>query len=167
MITSIQSFLFSIPNGYASAEAVINPVNLNYAVIIALGNTAPSIQVPESVCYLSFLNNFTLQANIFNPVTADGLYVSGMVIEFDALFVKSKQDLSATLLPTETEKETLIEKVNLSRTVLFPRGSLFNSHLYPQNWFYREGLIASTLHKVLRSGSTGALQIFSTVLEFK
>ena len=167
MIKSIQSVKIDIALGDTVGIVGINGVLLDTSILLHLGASTPTIQIPQSLSYVMLGKVATVEAHVLTPLDTEGFQVFAMVIEFEYQFVKSKQDIDYQLPPGTSQKIFTINPVRLDRTILVSRGARYTVQQYPPHWFFRQTLISSNQHATSRYSTTGTLEVRSTVFEFK
>ena len=165
-IKSAQIAVGTILNGQGSVDVVVNSVVPDNCAPFMLG-VAPVNDDPRNFgCYVSFLDSTHVRfVRHWSPMTGD-LIVSAMVLEFEPDFIVSAQ--SKTLAPEagDTTKTISIDAVDLSKTVLFPKGFTAHADVTPQIYNWYTDFQDNTTVRIRRSTSGAAGYVIVLVVEF-
>lgn len=165
-IKSLQVAVVTILNGNSYVDAPINTIIPDNAAPFLLGNEARNANVQNFGCYL----NFTSPTNVrvtrhWTPMTGD-LTVSIMVIEFEAAFVVASSNVQVNFGAGDTSANTVISSVDLSKTILFPRGFVSVDNVTPLIYQAYSDFEDNTHVRARRNTSGNVLYVMTRYIQF-
>ena len=165
-LKSLQVAVVTILSGNSYVDAPINTIVQANAAPFLLGNEARNTNPQNFGCYL----NFTSPTNVrvvrhWTPMTGD-LTVSIMVIEFEGDFVVASQNVQVNFGAGDTEANTVIPAVDLSKTILFPRGFVTVDNVAPTIYQAYSDFEDNTHVRARRNTSGNVVYVMTRFIQF-
>ncbi len=156
-IKSVQIVVGTILDGQGYVDVVISEIDHLKSVPFIIGRGPANADPRNFSCYLSFLDTTHLRlTRYFSPKTG-ALTVSCMALELEPAFLVSIQSVSIAYASGNTTVTQAVTPVDLSKSILFPRGSLVNDNVAANifNWYADMTDNATVRIRRTTSGSAG------------
>jgi len=165
-IKSVQVVVGTIPDGENYIDVEISSVDHLKTVPFLLGVGCANDDPRNFSCYITFLDSTHLRLVRYSGSKVGDLTVSVMFWELEPDFIVSMQSLSVFYVSGDTTVTKNIDEVDISKSIIFPRGSLVNNDVAANVYNWYADFLNSTTIRIRRttSGSAGAIILY--VCEF-
>jgi len=165
-IKSAQVATGTILNGQGNVDVVINSVVPDNCAPFLLGFGAANDDPRNFGHYVSFLDATHVRfVRHWSPMVGD-LICSAMVLEFEPDFIVSSQSKTLDPASGDTTKTAPIDAVDLSKTILFPKGFTAHADVTPQIYNWYADFQDNTTLRIRRTTSGAAGYVVLLVVEF-
>ena len=156
-IKSVQVVVGTIPTGDYWIDIEISSIDHLKTVPFILGVGCANDDPRNFGCYITFLDATHMRIVRSNTTKLGALTVSVMVWELEPDFLVSIQSVSIAYVAGDTSVNKTVTEVDLSKSILFPRGRLINEDVAANIYNWYADMLNSTTARIRRttSGSTG------------
>jgi len=165
-IKSTQIVVGTILNGENIADIEISSIDHLKTVPFLLGVGPSNTDSRNFNCYATFLDATHIRLVRSNTSKTGELIVSVMVLEFDPDFIVSVQSVGIAYTSGETSVNKTIDQVDLSKTIMFPRGNLVNDNVDVRIYSWYADFVNNTTARIRRTTSGSAGNVILYVVEF-
>ncbi|MCK4248139.1 MAG: hypothetical protein KAX15_00010 [Candidatus Omnitrophica bacterium] len=160
-IKSVQIATGTIPDGVNYVDVVISSVDHLKTVPFILGIGAANDDPRNFGCYITFLDATHVRFVRYSAGEVGDLIVSVMVFEVEPDFLVSIQSVSIAYTAGDTLLTELVDEVDLSKAILFPRGRLINDNVAANIYNWYADMSDSTHVRIRRvTGGSAGNEIF-------
>lgn len=165
-LKSVQIATGVILDGESYIDITIDEITTNKAVPFMLGAEASLDDPRNHEIYCSFIASTTCRVSRHTSPKVGALNVSVFILEFEPAFVVSHQNRQVNFGAGDVLATIEIDAVDLSKTVLFPRGNICTADVAPTIYKAYSDFLNNTTIRARRNTSGNAVYYMYTVVQF-
>ncbi|MBA7540174.1 hypothetical protein ES705_32468 [subsurface metagenome] len=165
-IKSLQMCSGTIPDGESLIDITVSEYNPVISVPFLLGAEASLDDPRNHEVYCSFINSTTCRVSSHTSHHHVASTAPVFILEFDPAFVVSHQYSQINFGADDVLATIEMDPVNLSKTILFPRGNVSTGDVAPTIYKAYSDFLNNTTIRARRNTSGAAVYYMYTVVEF-